>query len=144
MNYAPLMLLVVLLGGGCAATIDEVNYTTYSNRYKNNLWIRVNTREGLFQGRESFFNFRRCNYSFSMTTKTNQYTQDDIEVFILPSDSEGGFRPKSATVNITEEDAKRIIIKITVDDDRIPKLINGAYKLKIAGETADHVRYKSK
>ena len=137
------MLLIVALCG-CAAKIDEVKYTAYSNRYKNNLWIRVNTREGLFEGRESFLNFRRCNYSFSMTTKSNQYTQNEMEVNILPNDSEAVFRPKSAVVKITEVDSKSILVHITVDDERLPKLINGTYRLRIADVAADHVSYRSK
>lgn len=143
MKHTALMLLVIVLSG-CAATVDEVRYTAYSNRYKNNLWIRVNTREGLFQGRENFLNFRRCNYSFSMTTKSNQYTQNEMQISILPSDSEAGFRPKSAAVKITEVDSKRILVHINVDDDRLPKLINGTYKLKVAEATADHIYYKTK
>lgn len=141
-HTAPMLLVIVL--SGCVATIDEVSYTAYSNRYKNNLWIRVNTREGLFRGRENLLNFRRCNYSFSMTTKSNRYTQDDMNVRILPSDSESGFKPKSALVKIMKVDAKRILVDIAVDDDRLPKLINGTYKLKVAEETADHVWYGRK
>ena len=98
----------------------------------------------MFQGRESFLNFRRCNYSFSMTTKSNQYTQNDMEVSILPSDSQATFRPKSAVVKITEVDSKRILVHIAVDDDRLPKLINGTYKLRTAEVTGDRVWYKTK
>ena len=138
--------LVPLLAAfcGCRATIDQVEYTTYSNRYKNSLWIRVNTREGLFEGRETFFNFKRCNYAFSMTTKSNQYTQADMQVRILPGDSEAGFTPDNAVVKITQKNSKTIIVGVSVDDDRIPKLINGSYKLKLVEATPDHAYYSTK
>jgi hypothetical protein len=140
----PFFLLLVVCGCDRNPSVEEVRYTSYSNRYKNNLWIKVNTGKDFFKGRESAFSYKRCNYTFSMATKTNCYTEPDMEVSIFPSSSEEGFKAKKAEVTIRDVDSQTILVSVSIDDDRIPRLINGIYTLKVAEKTTDHVWYRTK
>jgi hypothetical protein len=128
---------------GCAPYVETVQYTKYSNRYKDNLWMSVNTRRGLFQGRESFFNFKRDEYFFSFRTHGDALTQDDIDIAVYAG-TQARFSPKTASVNITNKDTRTAMIVVHVDDDRIPKTLNGTYELKVSEVTADQVWYTTK
>jgi hypothetical protein len=143
LRYVMLVLMVFLCGCG-GPYVEEVRYTDYSNRYKNYLQIIVNTRE-LSHGKGGILRgYDRCDYSFSMTTKSNQYTQSDMEITISPETTEGSFRPKAGLVTISKSGSGSILVSVRIEDARVPKLINGAYTLSAAETTADHVWYKTK
>jgi hypothetical protein len=135
------MLLLGLFGCG-KPRVEEVTYTDYSNRYLNALTIVVNTGRP-YQGKTGILGgYERCRYLFSMTIKSNTYTANDMEVRVSPTDQD--FRPKSGLVKITQKDVQSIVIDVSIDDARIPKLVNGTYALRSAEATPDHVWYKTK
>ena len=142
--FLTLFLIFVLCGCG-KPHVEEVRYTKYSNRYKNDLTVIVNTGK-IYQGKAGILGgFDHCWYSFTMTVKSNLYTQTDMEITISPpGESEQSFQPKTGLVKIAEKDSGAIVINVSIDDARVPKLINGDYTLKIAEVTADHVWYRTK
>lgn len=131
---------------GCAAHVEKVTYRDYTNRYRNNLWVRVNSGGSFFHpGPCSWFGFDHVNYSFSMATRAHEYTQEDMSVSVLsgPAGDES-FHPKAAIVTITNLGPGVIAVSIRVDDDHVPKLINGAYKLRLREDTPNGKVYESK
>src|ERR1035441_2002486 len=110
--HSIMCVLMVFFCGCGRPDVAEVPYTDYSNRYKNSLQIIVNTREishgkgGILRG------YDRCDYSFSMTTKSNQYTQSDMEITTSPETTEGSFRPKAGLVTISKSGYGSILVKI--------------------------------
>lgn len=123
--------------------VEDVQFTENTNRFHNNLWITVNTKEGLFTGRESFFSFKRDHYSISMKIKGKEYTERDMEVTIYGK-TEMTIEPKRGIVKITSDGPNRISIIVDISDDRIPKLINGNYILRLADSGSNHRWYRMK
>lgn len=143
LKYIILFAIIVAAGIYAFPKVEEVEFTKYNNRFKNHLGITVNTKRGLFRGRESFLNFNRDYYSISLLTKGNEYPAKDIEITIN-GDTKGTIIPKNGTIKILENDSTRIVVKVNIDDSRIPKLINGTYVISVADTNPEHTWYKNK
>jgi hypothetical protein len=137
--------LIILVAAcfACSPRVEDVSYTEHSDRFKNYLIIEVNTYRGLLSGRESFLHFKRDEYSFTFETKGKTYTEKDIEVQIWQRKNIT-VRPKQGTVKILDDPPYGIVVTVDIDDENIPKLINGRYRLRVAESTSDHVWYKMK
>ena len=85
--------------------VEEVTYTEYSNGSKNDLTITVNTKKGLFKGREGFFNFIRDEYLFTFDRKSRNYTEEDMEVRIWRG-KVIHLKPTHGTVTILDKSAR--------------------------------------
>jgi hypothetical protein len=141
-----LIVMALIIGAtvyACIPRVEEVEFTAYNNRFKNHLGITVNTKRGLLQGRESFLSFKRDYYSITMLIKGKVYAAHDMDITIHGKE-ELTLTPKNGTVIIQDHGPSSLVVKVTLNDDRIPKLINGTYLLRVAESTADHVWYKMK
>ena len=128
----------------CSPRVADVLFTEYKDgTKKNNLWIIVNTKRSLFSGRESFLSFKRDQYSLSFDTKGQTYTETDMEITIY-STTEMTIKPRRGEVRILNIQPQGIVIKVHIDDDRIPKLINGTYSLRRAEMDTKHQWYRMK
>jgi hypothetical protein len=143
LKYIILVALVFSAGLYFFPKVEEVEFTKYNTRFKNHLGITVNTKQGLFRGRESFLNFNRDYYSITLLTKGNEYPAKDIEITIN-GDTKGTIIPKNGTIKILENDSTRIVVKVNIADNRIPKLINGTYVISVADTNPEHTWYKNK
>jgi hypothetical protein len=144
LKYSIVMVLVIGTAFySCIPRVEEVEFTSYNNRFKNHLGITVNTKRGLFQGRESFLSFKRDNYSITMLVKGKAYAAQDMDITVYGKE-EITLTPKNGTVIIEDQGPNSLVVKVTLNDDRIPKLINGTYLLSVAESTSDHVWYKMK
>ena len=143
LKYIALTGLIVVIGFYMFPKVEEVEFTAYNNWFKNHMGITVNTKQGLFQGRESFLNFNRDYYSITLLTKDSEYTAKDIEI-TTNGDTKGTITPRNGTIKIMEKNSTRIIVKVNIDDSRIPKLINGTYVINVADANPEHTWYKNK
>jgi hypothetical protein len=125
----------------CSPKVEDVLYTQYSNRSKNDLTITVNTKRGLFTGREGFFNFKRDEYLFTFDIKSKTYTERDMEIRIWRG-KVFHLRPKHGTVTLLDNPSGGILVIVDISDESIPKLVNGKYKLRMAGSDGEHIWYK--
>jgi hypothetical protein len=80
----------------------------------------------------------RCSYLLSLPNGANTIAASDVDIRVSSRPSKPSFHPKDGQVTITESDSGRIAVDVHVDDERVPMLINGTYKL-----TADGVCYSS-
>ena len=126
----------------CSPKVESVLYIQH-NLFKNSLTIMVNTKRGLFSGRESFFSFKRDKYLFTFERKSKTYTEADMEVDIWRR-KDINLRPKRGTVTIIDNPPDGIFVIVDINDENIPKLINGKYELRIDASDAEHVWYKMK
>jgi len=117
----------------CSPRVEDVRYTEYSARFKNDLMIQVNTFKGLFKGRESFLHFKRVTYLFLFETRGQSYTEKDIEIGTLGG-PEIRIKPSKATVEILPDPEGGIIVAVNVNDERIPRLVNGRYRLQVGSK----------
>ncbi len=128
----------------CIPRVEEISYTAYNNRFKNHLGIKVNTTKlTWFQGTEGFIRFDSDYYSITMLTKGKTYDARDMDITIHGR-RESNLTPKNGAVLINNQKAQRMIIRVTLNDDRIPKVVNGTYMLRAEETTADHVSYTMK
>jgi hypothetical protein len=126
----------------CAPRVDDVSYAEYHAYFKNTLSITVNTRSGLFKGRESFLHFKRDTYEFSFETRGKTYTEKDMSIFIWPKRID--VKPRLGTVRISEEGPDGIVVTVDIDDQNIPKLINGKYRLRLSSDSSNIRKDKDK
>ena len=144
MKYVILSLIVIGFAFyGCSPEVENVEFTEYTNRGRNNLWITVNTKNGLFRGRENFLSFTRHHYSFSMKTKSEKYTEQDMEITIYANE-EVVIKPKNGIVNVSNDESNRIFVNVDIRDTNIPKFLNGRYMLSLAEAGANQNWYKMK
>lgn len=116
----------------CTPRVEDVTYAEYPAHFKNELSIIVNTHRGLFEGRESFLHFKRDIYEFSFETRSKIHTEQDIGIFILPGHID--VKPRLATIRILEDPPDGIVVIVEIDDQKIPKLINGKYRLRLSSD----------
>lgn len=127
----------------CAPRVEDVTYTEYSAGSKNSLIITVNTKKGLFKGREGFLSFYRDEYLFTFDRKSRNYTEEDMEVRIWRR-KVIHLKPTHGTVTILDNPQDGIFVNIDIKDESIPLLINGKYRLRMAYSDSKHVWYKMK
>ena len=101
----------------------------------------MNTKRGLFTGREGFFNFKRDEYLFTFDIKSKTYTERDMEIRIWRG-KVFHLRPKHGTVTLLDNPSGGILVIVDISDESIPKLVNGKYKLRMAGSDGEHIWYK--
>ncbi len=133
-NKTIVILIVILIGATLyifSPSVEGVSYTQHSSRSKNSLWIDVNTKRGLFSGRESFLEFKRARYLLTFAVKSDVYNENDTEITIHGMGHDGWtIKPKHSLVRITDNPPWEITVRVDVDDKRIPKVINGTYRLR--------------
>lgn len=128
----------------CIPRVEEMSFTAYNNRFKNHLGIKVNTTKlTWFQGNEGFIRFDSDYYSITMLTKGERYDARDMDITIRGR-NKSTLTPKEGAVLIVDQSPQSMVIRVTLNDDRIPKLINGTSTLKANGSTADYVSYEMK
>jgi hypothetical protein len=126
----------------CSPSVEDVSYTQYTGRGKNHLLIYVNTKRGLFTGRESFLQFKRVRYSFSFATKGDDYNEKEMEITIHGMGHDGWtILPRHGHVKITDKPPFGITVKVDVDDNRILRTINGSYYLRRLETDSEHIYY---
>ena len=115
----------------CSPKVEEVRYSELST--SSYMHIYVNTYRGLLKGRDSFLEFKRDSYSFNFDTKGKTYTEKDVRVGIWSwfKPEEDDIRLKQAKIEIQDDPPKGIFLTIEIHDERIPKLINGKYRLSL-------------
>jgi len=143
------LIILGVLVVGCAIyfkspTVEDVAYSAYKDKIKNHLIITVNTKSRLFEGREGFLSFKRDHYHFCFATKGKIYTEQDIMDITIFGTKEMKIKPKQAIVNIEDNHSGGIVVTVNINDDRIPKLINGRYLLKVAEDSTNSIWYKMK
>jgi len=143
-NLKYIILAVVVVGTIYAflPRVEEVEYTEHFDRFENSLIIMVNTKSGLFQGRESFLSFKRDEYLFTFETKDKIYTEQNIIDITVHGTKDMEINPRKAVVKIEDNQPNGIVVTVAIKDNRIPQLINGRYLLKVAYSNPDHVWYK--
>jgi hypothetical protein len=144
LKYIILALVVVGTIYAFLPSVEEVEYTEHFDRFKNSLIIMVNTKSGLFKGRESFLNFNRDEYSFYFLSKGKTYTEKDIMNLYVSGTTELDIIPQQAFVKIEDNQPDGIVVTVDVKDKRISKLINGRYVLRVADSNPNHIWYKLK
>jgi hypothetical protein len=139
-----LLFAVSLLG--CSPEVEEVSYAIY---YRDNLYndstvyldVRINTRRGLFKGRESLLNFKRETYSIALQRIDDSYMEKDMSItFGRPADTT--VTPRYGRIFLKELDSKSVTVTIEIIDNLIPRLVNGVYELKVRDKTNDYIWYQ--
>ena len=126
-------------------TVEDVKYSDQKNdRFKNYLEITVNSKSKLFDRRESFLNFKRDHYTFYFATKGKSYTEQDIANISIYGTKNMTIKPRRALVKIEDNHSGDIVVQVDITDERIPKLINGSYQLRVAESNPDYILYKLK
>jgi len=124
-------------------TVEDVKYSEQKDdRFKNYLEITVNSKSKLFQGKESFLSFKRDHYTFYFATKGKTYTEQDIMDISIYGTKEMKIKPQRALVKIEDSHSGDIVVNVDIKDERIPELINGSYRLRVAESTPAYVWYK--
>ncbi len=115
----------------CAATVESVSLTRYPKpaperrQNKDSLGMIVNTRRGLFQSLHDPFTFTRDYYVFSLLTQSNS---PDKEILTFSY-----ARPLRGVVEIqVAPETNSILLNVAFQDDRIPRLLNGVYRLRLS------------
>ncbi len=120
--------------------LEGVHYIQRSTGLTSELVFVVNAGKDWAGKKDYFGNCDRCSYSLGLPNKSGDSTFAASDVTIKRSfrPSEQSFHPKSGRVTITTRDAGRIVVDVQIDDERVPRLINGTYTL-----TEDAAGYKS-
>ena len=109
--------------------VEDVKYADQKeDRFKNYLEITVNSKSRL----KSLFSFKRDHYTFYFATKGKTYTEQDIVDISVDGTKEMKIKPQRALVNIKNNNSGDIVVNVNITDERIPKLINGSYRLSVA------------
>jgi hypothetical protein len=125
--------------------VEEVKYSEQKDdRFKNYLEITVNSKSKLFYGRESFLSFKRDHYTFYFTTRGKTYSEQDIMDISIYGTKNMKIKPQRALVKIENNNSGDIVVYVDIADERIPKLINGSYRLSVAESNPSYVWYKLK
>lgn len=125
------IIVIGIMFYACSPKVEEVQYSEYSTR--SYMHISVNTYRGLFKGRDSFLYFKRDKYTFHFESKGKTYTEKDAKVdkWSWFRTDENDIRLKQATIEIQDDPPTGIIVRIDINDERVPKLINGRYRLSL-------------
>ena len=119
--------------------VEDVKYADQKeDRFKNYLEITVNSKSRL----KSPFSFKRDQYTFYFATKGKTYTEQDIEGISVYGTKEMKIKPQRALVKIEDNHSDDIIVNVDIKDERIPKLINGSYRLRVTESNPAYVWYK--
>lgn len=86
--------------------------------------------------RDCFGKCDRCSYLLTLPNGANTFAASDVDIKVSSRPSEPSFHPEHARVTITGSGSGRIGVDVHIDDERVPRLINGTYTL-----TADGVCY---
>ena len=106
--------------------------------------ITVNSKSKLFDTRESFLSFKRDHYTFYFAAKGKSYTEQDIADISIYGTKNMTIKPRRALVKIEDNNSGDIVVQVDITDERIPTLINGSYRLRVAESNPDYVWYKLK
>jgi len=127
------LLFFIVLNISCSPIIEDARFYQLENNYPNRIEIKVNTREGFFEGRESFLHFKREYYTFWTDSKLYDLNESDLymkEYNTKKSEYER-LTVRKATISITKIDSVTLMMDVLINDTLIPKIINGSYKLKL-------------
>jgi len=119
--------------------VEDVKYADQKeDRFKNYLEITVNSKSRL----KSLFSFKRDHYTFYFATKGKTYTEQDIVDISVDGTKEMKIKPQRALVKIEDNHSDDIIVNVDINDERIPKLINGSYRLRVTESNPAYIWYK--
>jgi hypothetical protein len=119
--------------------VEDVKYADQKeDRFKNYLEITVNSKSRL----KSLFSFKRDQYTFYFATKGKTYTEQDIVDISVYGIKEMKIKPQQALVKIEDNLSDHIIVNVDIKDERIPKLINGSYRLRVTESNPAYIWYK--
>jgi len=119
--------------------VEDVKYADQKeDRFKNYLEITVNSKSRL----KSLFSFKRDHYTFYFATKGKTYTEQDIVDISVDGTKEMKIKPQRALVKIEDNHSDDIIVNVDIKDERIPKLINGSYRLRVTESNPAYIWYK--
>ena len=119
--------------------VEDVKYADQKeDRFKNYLEITVNSKSRL----KSPFSFKRDQYTFYFATKGKTYTEQDIEDIYVDGTKKMKVKPQRALVKIEDNHSDDIIVNVDINDERIPKLINGSYRLRVTESNPAYIWYK--
>jgi hypothetical protein len=126
-------------------TVEEVKYSDQKDdRFKNYLEITVNSKSNLVYGGKGFLSFKRDHYTLYFTTRGKTYTEQDIMDISIYGTKNMKIKPQRALVKIENNNSGDIVVNVDITDERIPKLINGSYLLRVAESNPAYVWYKLK
>ena len=145
-EYILLVILVVVITVYVYSffpTVEEVKYSDQKDdRFKNYLEITVNSKSNLVYGGERFLSFKRDQYTFYFTTKRETYTEQDIMDVSIYGTKNMKIKPQRALVKIDNNSSGDIVVNVDIADERITKLINGSYRLRVTESNPSYVWYK--
>jgi len=119
--------------------VEDVKYADQKeDRFKNYLEITVNSKSRL----KSPFSFKRDQYTFYFATKGKTYTEQDIVDISVDGTKKMKVKPQRALVKIEDNHSDDIIVNVDINDERIPKLINGSYRLRVTESNPAYIWYK--
>ena len=119
--------------------VEDVKYADQKeDRFKNYLEITVNSKSRL----KSLFSFKRDQYTFYFATKGKTYTEQDIVDISVDGTKKMKVKPQRALVKIEDNHSDDIIVNVDINDERIPKLINGSYRLRVTESNPAYIWYK--
>jgi len=119
--------------------VEDVKYADQKeDRFKNYLEITVNSKSRL----KSLFSFKRDHYTFYFATKGKTYTEQDIVDISVDGTKKMKVKPQRALVKIEDNHSDDIIVNVDINDERIPKLINGSYRLRVTESNPAYIWYK--
>jgi hypothetical protein len=135
------VLVMVLPMLGCSPVVEEVTYSDHANvvvkedfeNYLdqiNSLTITVNTKKGLFGGRESFLSFKRDYYAFFFRSRSDHYGEADV-ILMVPGLHQEMSKLSDATFEIQRQADSSLIIVVSVNDPNVPEVINGRYEMRV-------------
>jgi len=113
--------------------VEEVRYTKRTTRPASELAILVNAGKGWPGKRDCFGKCDRCSYLLNLPNGTSAYAASDIDIRTSSRPSGPSFHPKHGRITITGSDPTRMAVEVDIDDERVPRLINGSYTLTVDG-----------
>jgi len=126
-------------------TVEEIKYSDQKdNRFKNYLEITVNLKSNLVYGGESYLSFKRDQYTLYFATKRKTYTEQDIMDISIYGTKNMKIKPQRALVKIENNNSSDIVVNVDITDERIPKLINGSYRLSVAESNPAYIWFTLK
>jgi hypothetical protein len=117
----------------CKPNVEYVRFTESPARYPNILEIVMNTKKGLFTGRESFLRYKRQYVTVYSGDRTNEYTEKDLYLHAWNNNrmKYDSLTLKKANIRILKRDGRSMKIEIHIDDSLVPEMANGTYTLTL-------------
>ena len=147
-EYILLVILVVVITVYVYSffpTVEDVKYSDQKDdRFKNYLEITVNSKSNLVYGGERFLSFKRDQYTIYFAIKRKTYTEQDIMDISIYGTKNMKIKPQRALVKIDNNSSGDIVVNVDITDERIPKLINGSYRLSVAESNPAYIWYTLK